>query len=160
MSEGVVLTVEDPRAADVRALVDLLDVELYARYPEAVDIEPPDLAQFTTPTGLFVVARVGGAVVACGAIVRVDAETAEVKRMFVHPDHRGRGLARAVIAELEKRARAGGYRRLRLETGKRQPEAIALYRAVGYRETARYAPWENDALSVCFEKQLGSERHG
>lgn len=146
--------IEDPRAPEARALVDLLDRDLYSRYPEASNLAPPDLAMFTPPGGLFVVARLAGSPVACGALIFVDARLAEVKRMFVHPDHRGRGLSRRVLAELEERARDLGFTRVRLETGLRQPEALALYRSAGYVQTAKYAPYEDDPLSVCFSKAL------
>jgi GNAT superfamily N-acetyltransferase len=146
--------IEDPRGPELRALVDLLDRELTSRYPEASNLVPPDLAKFTPPGGLFVVARLGGRAIACGALIFVDARLAEVKRMFVHPDHRGKGLSRRVLADLEDRARGLGCTRMRLETGLRQPEAIALYRTAGYAETAKYAPYEDDPLSVCFSKAL------
>lgn len=150
----VTLAIEDPRAPAVRALVDLLDAELASKYPEASNIATPDLARFTPPGGLFVVARDQNIPVACGALVFVSQRQAEVKRMFVHPDHRGRGLSRRVLAELEARARGLGCVSMRLETGLRQPEALALYRSAGYVEIAKYAPFEDDPLSVCFSKAL------
>lgn len=156
MTPEITFAVEDPRTPDVRALVDLLDRELVSRYPEAADLVWPDLAQFTTPTGAFLVARTSGAPIACGALKHVDPTCAEVKRMFVHPDHRGRGLSRRILTHLEDLARTHGCTRMRLETGKRQPEALALYRSAGYRETPPYPPFEDDPLSVCFEKDLVS----
>src|SRR5207344_3353885 len=96
------------------------------------DTTPTDPDQFEPPGGVFLVGWAGGAPVACGGLRRHDAESAEVKRMFVPDEHRGQGYARALLAGLEDRARQSGYRRLILETGLAQPEAIALYPSSGY----------------------------
>ncbi|MCF3963756.1 GNAT family N-acetyltransferase [Streptomyces fuscigenes] len=95
-----------------------------ARYPGA-EFEPPD--------GALLLLMEAGAGVAGGAFRRHDATTAELKRIWTHPAHRRRGLARRVVAELEREAAARGYRRVFLTTGPRQPEARALYLAAGYR---------------------------
>jgi len=79
---------------------------------------------------------------------------AEVKRMFVHAAHRGRGHARAVLAELERTAAAAGRRRAVLETGTRQPEAMALYTSAGYRPTARFGVYRDSPNSRCYAKIL------
>jgi GNAT superfamily N-acetyltransferase len=78
----------------------------------------------------------------------------EVKRMFVRPEFRRRGLARAMLARLEEAAVDRGYRSLRLETGEGQPEAIALYRAAGYRPIPCYGEYAAHPASCCFEKAL------
>lgn len=74
--------------------------------------------------------------------------------MYVRPAARGQGIARRMLDFLEDTGRALGATTIRLETGKRQPEAIALYRKCGYREVPAFPPWENDPLSVCFAKPL------
>ena len=74
--------------------------------------------------------------------------------MYVTPARRGAGLSRQMLSALESEARGLGYRRIRLETGVHQLEALALYRSSGYEEIPRYGPYANDELSVCFEKPL------
>jgi GNAT superfamily N-acetyltransferase len=74
--------------------------------------------------------------------------------MFVEPSYRGRGIARQILVALEEAARATGYRALRLETGRRQPEAIHLYRSAGYREIPLYGEYVGNVRSLCFEKLL------
>ena len=90
----------------------------------------------------------------CGAIKRYDDETMEVKRMFVMPEFRGKGVARAVLSELEKWARELGYKHCILETGKRQPEAINLYKSSGYLIIPNYGQYEKVDYSVCFKKRI------
>lgn len=92
--------------------------------------------------------------VACGGVCRYDADTAEIRRMYVLPEQRGTGFSRVVLAALEDEARSLGYARVRLETGVHQYEALALYRSSGFEEIPRYGPYVDDELSVCFEKPL------
>ena len=116
----------------VRALEAELQQEYVERYG-GVDETPIDPAQFAPPEGLFLVGFVGAEPVASGGFRRYDDEAAEIKRMYVVEDRRGVGYARRLLAELEARAARAGYRRIVLETGLRQPEAIALYESSGYR---------------------------
>lgn len=95
-----------------------------------------------------------GVDVACGGLCRYDAETGEIRRMYVVPEHRGRGLSRQLLGALEGEASGLGYERVRLETGVRQHEAIGLYRSAGFEPIERYGPYVDDELSVCFEKRL------
>jgi GNAT superfamily N-acetyltransferase len=92
--------------------------------------------------------------VACGGVCRHDAAAAEIRRMYVRPEHRGAGFSRLVLAALESEARRLGYTRVRLETGVHQHEALALYRSSGFDEIPRYGPYVDDELSICFEKPL------
>jgi GNAT superfamily N-acetyltransferase len=116
----------------VRALEAELQQEYVERYG-AVDETPIDPAQFAPPEGLFLVGFVGAEPVASGGFRRHDDDAAEIKRMYVVEDRRGVGYARRLLAELETRVAFAGYRRIVLETGLRQPEAIALYESSGYR---------------------------
>jgi GNAT superfamily N-acetyltransferase len=148
------LTIEavDVRSADAVALVARLDEELTRRYG---DVQ----GQFTAANALadhatFLVGYLGGRPVACGAFRPMDSGAAEVKRMFVEPDLRGRGIARRLLDELEDRARRAGYSVTRLETGVYQPEAIRLYERAGYRRIANYGIYAGNPDSVCFEKAL------
>lgn len=92
--------------------------------------------------------------VGCGAIKRYNDFTAEVKRMYVLPEVRGMGIATQILQELEKWARELLFSRCILETGKRQPEAIALYMKTGYKVIPNYGQYEGVENSVCFEKDL------
>ncbi|WP_373055786.1 GNAT family N-acetyltransferase [Zunongwangia sp. H14] len=92
--------------------------------------------------------------VCCGAIKEFEMGSMEIKRMFTMPDHRGRGLAGLVLKELEKWAGELGFSRCILETGIRQPEAIALYKKNGYRLIPNYGQYIGVENSVCFEKLL------
>jgi GNAT superfamily N-acetyltransferase len=95
-----------------------------------------------------------GEPVACGGVCRYDDAAAEIRRMYVVPAARGRGLSRQILAALEEEARALGYELVRLETGNLQPEAIALYASSGFGPISRYGPYIEDERSICFEKRL------
>jgi len=92
--------------------------------------------------------------VACGAIREFDTHSMEVKRMYTLPSHRGKGIAKLVLHELEKWTSELGYEKCVLETGKRQPEAIALYEKSGYQPIPNYGKYLNVKNSVCFAKEL------
>lgn len=102
----------------------------------------------------YLVGVLGGRVVACGAVQFLDTETAEVKRMYVRPAYRGRGLARQLLVALEELALAAGRTVLRLETGSYLPQALRLYASSGYAEIPRYGEYADNPYSVCFEKRL------
>lgn len=91
---------------------------------------------------------------ACGAIKEFSPEAMEVKRMYTSPNGRNRGLATQILTELEKWAKELGYQKCVLETGKRQPEAIALYHKNGYQQIPNYGQYIGIDNSVCFEKNL------
>lgn len=101
-----------------------------------------------------VVAYEDGKPVGCGAIKEFNSGAMEVKRMYTLPSHRGKGIAGKVLTELEKWAAALNYRKTVLETGKRQPEAIALYKKHGYTIIPSYGQYVNMENSVCFEKEI------
>ena len=101
-----------------------------------------------------VVAIVEGVPVGCGAIKQVDADAVEVKRMYTLPAWRGKGVASRLLAELEQWARELGMERCILETGLRQPEAIALYESNGYEPIPNYGPYAGVTNSRCFAKVL------
>lgn len=154
-------------SADAVALVAALHDEVLVRYaddgddPVAVEPGEPDwvvtAADVAPPLGTFLVARLDGRAVGCGAVRRRsdDGPTGEVKRMFVVMDARGRGIARAILAELEAAAAALGYRRLMLETGTMQPEAMALYESAGWSAITPYGEYRFSPLSRCYAKSLG-----
>ncbi len=137
------------------ALTRRMADELNALYREdgitVVDLDP---TEFAPPTGLFLVARLGGRPAGCGALRWLEPNVAEVKRMYVEPWARGLGVARTLLGELEKAARSLDYRSIRLETGQRQTEAMRLYEAAGYRRIPNFGEYAGRKLSVCFEKLL------
>lgn len=92
--------------------------------------------------------------VACGAIKELDADSMEVKRMYTDVSARGKGYAKRILSELEKWAKEMGYKSCVLETGKRQPDAIALYQSSGYQLIPNYGQYQGIENSVCFQKML------
>jgi GNAT superfamily N-acetyltransferase len=139
-----------------RALTTDLEAELLDQYqgvPGSGGLPEPGI--FEPPDGAFLVGWEDGRAVACGGVCRYGHEaTAELRRMYVIPAARGRGLARVLLAAIEAEARSLGYEALRLETGNRQIEAIGLYESAGYARIDRYGPFVDDERSVCFEKRL------
>ncbi|HSO95018.1 MAG TPA: GNAT family N-acetyltransferase [Acidimicrobiia bacterium] len=155
--------VEDARldSAAAERLVAALGAELLERYG-VPDADPDGLTadDLAPPTGAFVVVWQDDRAVACGGLRRYDTHVGELKRMFVTPPMRGRGLSRTVLAELETRAGTIGYERLILETGARQPEAMQLYETAGYTPIAPYGFYRTEPLSRCYAKTLRSGRTG
>ena len=92
--------------------------------------------------------------VACGAIREFSPEATEVKRMYTLPAYRGKGIAKMVLAELEKWAAELSYKKCVLETGNRQPDAIGLYQKSGYKIIPNYGKYAGIENSVCFEKEI------
>jgi GNAT superfamily N-acetyltransferase len=111
---------------------------------------PP--AELMPPTGVLLLARVGGEPAAIGGVRHLDTEVAEVKSMYVAPAHRGIGLGRRLLTELDAIAARHGCRAVRLDTSDYLTEAIRLYRSAGYREVPAYN--DNPKASLWFERQL------
>ncbi|KGM09780.1 GCN5 family acetyltransferase [Cellulomonas bogoriensis 69B4 = DSM 16987] len=142
---------EDPAVAALRTEQQ---AELAARYGsqgDLVQVLPTEEMLVT------VLVRVDGEPAGCGSVRDASGYgpgCGELKRMYVRPDLRGRGLSRLVLTRLEAEAVRRGVRRLVLETGVRQPESIGLYRSAGYTSIPRYGPYVDDEESVCFERSL------
>jgi GNAT superfamily N-acetyltransferase len=126
----------------------------YVRRYGGRDETPIDPAEFAPPDGSFLVARVGRTPIGCAGMRRHGEGTVEVKRMFVRVEHRRRGHARRLLAALEDRARAQGCRRVILETGLAQPEAIALYTSAGYTPIEGFGHYKDAPLSRSFARDL------
>ncbi|MEV5887250.1 GNAT family N-acetyltransferase [Streptomyces sp. NPDC052020] len=147
---------------DAVKLNDEVQAEYDLRYGDGGDATPLDPADFQPPNGLYLIAYDGlGVPVATGGWRRRDANgegnldgDAELKRMFVIEQMRGRGLARRVLAALEEDARAAGRLRMVLETGTKQPEAIALYTSSGYEPCEKFGYYRFHDDSRCFAKKL------
>jgi GNAT superfamily N-acetyltransferase len=135
------------------ALVEAVQQEYVERYG-GPDGAPVAAAEFSPPDGCFLVGYVGVAPVATGGLRRLDEQTVEIKRMFVLREWRGRGLSRIVLAALEEQGRRLGARRVVLETGPRQPEAIRLYETAGYSRIPGYGFYACTPESVHFGKDL------
>jgi GNAT superfamily N-acetyltransferase len=135
------------------ALIGELQQEYVRRYggPDETPIDP---RAFDPPDGAFLVLEVDGDLAGCAGLRRHDPEVAELKRMYVRTAHRRRGLARVLLAAVEERARKGGYRRLILETGTEQPEALALYQASGYEPFESFGYYAGSGLDRTFVKHL------
>jgi GNAT superfamily N-acetyltransferase len=145
------------------ALISALNTELASRYTEpGANHFRLDAAEVAPGAGCFLVVRWRGRPVGCGALRRLSVnehelgpDVGELKRMYVAPAVRGRGIGRALLMRLEGEARALGLTRLVLETGTRQTEALALYRSAGFTEIAPYGEYAaSAATSVCFAKRL------
>jgi GNAT superfamily N-acetyltransferase len=159
---GVDLRVTPYDDPDAVKLTDEVQQEYVVRYGDQ-DASPVDPAQFALPHGLFLVGYADGVPVACGGWRAHDEPRygllpgdAEIKRMYVVKSARGKGFARAVLAELERTAAEAGRRRMVLETGLKQPEAIALYRSSGYAEITKFGHYREDELSVSLGKELSA----
>jgi putative acetyltransferase len=140
-----------------QALVDALDVELSARYPEErvneYRVEP---AEVSVDRGCFLVAIRGDVAIGCCALRRLSDNSGEIKRMYVVPEERGRGVAKVLLMAIEDAARTLGIMRLVLETGVRQPEAIRLYERHGFARIPRFGDYMENPLSVWMGKDLPS----
>ncbi|WP_197024673.1 GNAT family N-acetyltransferase [Cellulomonas sp. KRMCY2] len=142
---------------DAARLREEQQTELAGRYDGEGDIEPilPPEQMLGT-----VLVRVGGEVAGCGALRDgggYGPGYGELKRMYVRPAFRRRGLSRLILLELERIAREYGLARLILETGVRQHEAIGLYRSSGYRRIAGYGPYATEVRSVCYARWLAPD---
>ena len=138
---------------DFIGLVSYLDAELAERDGS----DHSFYGQFNTIDKIkhAVVAYENDQPIGCGAIKEYASDTMEVKRMYTSPKVRGKGIATGVLAELETWAAELSYERCILETGKRNPEAIALYQKNGYTLIPNYGQYAGVENSVCFEKKFG-----
>jgi putative acetyltransferase len=137
---------------DFQSLVVLLDKDLRIKDGEEHDF----YAQFNKIDKInhVVVYYSNNEAVGCGAFKEFDSNTVEIKRMFVHPDYRGKGIASAVLKELEIWASESDYTNCVLETGKNNPQAIALYQKSGYEIIPNYGQYANVITSVCLKKSI------
>lgn len=147
----------EPRRPDDPVVLSLYDAFIReADGPLGIDLEaeiakgPP--AELAPPGGLLLLVRVEGGPAGLGGVRHLETEVAEVKSMYLAPAFRGRGLARALLAELERIAARHGCAAVRLDTSDYLTDAIGLYRAAGYREVPDYNG--NPKASLWFERPL------
>jgi putative acetyltransferase len=146
----------DPASPEVRAIIEASDTYYSGLYPaESNHLEAPE--RLARPDMLFIGCRVDGVLAASGAakIMHDDGTYAEIKRVFVLDEFRGQGLSWRIMEYLEVALEQQGVNLSRLETGIRQPEALGLYRKLGYRERGPFGAYAEDPLSVFMEKRLG-----
>jgi GNAT superfamily N-acetyltransferase len=137
---------------DFQNLVKRLDKELWERYDQAqaaYAVHNKIERNSTVVVGYWHKAPVG-----CGCFKALDDSTAEIKRMFVAPEERSKGIASGILKELCIWADQAGFKRVILETGIKQPEAIRLYTKAGFEVIANYPPYIGMEYSVCMEKRL------
>lgn len=159
------LSFDHPDAVALNARVQR---EYARRYGDEGDITPLEPAMFAPPRGLYLIAYDdGGTPVATGGWRAQERNEegyadgdAEIKRMYVVPEARRRGLSRLVLAALEEDARAAGRVRMCLETGTKQPEAIALYTSSGYEPCTPFGLYRFEPLSRCYAKPLAPAAAG
>lgn len=138
---------------EAQGLIDRVQAEYVVRYggPDATPVDP---MEFEPPGGLFLLARDDGVAVGCGGWRAHRDGAAEIKRMYVVPEYRRRGVGWLVLAALERTAAAAGYRSLELFTGLAQPEAIAMYVAAGYEPVTGFGLYRDHPSARYFGKPL------
>jgi GNAT superfamily N-acetyltransferase len=141
----------DAPEAEVLRAAQRIEIEQRYGTPDS----EPGLAPSAVDIAVFVVVRsADGTAIGCGGLRRLDAVTGEVKRMYVAPESRGSGAADAVLQALQEHARTFGWTHLRLETGDRQPDAVAFYRRHGYERIPNFGAYADSDSSLCFEREL------
>lgn len=152
---SVELAPADPLGAEAQYCLTQYFGELAARFRGGFDRDrdgAADLSDLAPPAGCLLIARLAGQAVGCAGLRALAPGVGEIKRMWVAPAARGRGIGRAFLRALEEEARRRGLRALRLDTNESLTEALALYRASGYREIARFN--DNPYAHHWFEKPL------
>jgi DNA-binding MarR family transcriptional regulator/GNAT superfamily N-acetyltransferase len=150
------ISAEDPDGSDAKWCLDQYFEELSERFAEGFDAAksiPADADDLRPPRGAFLVARLDGRPVGCGAVKVAEPGVGSIKRMWVSPQLRGVGVGRRLLQALEAEAAALGITRLRLETNRSLDEAQALYRRNGYREVAAFN--DDPYADFWFEKTVG-----
>ena len=137
---------------DATRLIAAMADEITLRYGDG-GLSPAAPQEFCYP-GVFLLAELDGAGVGCGGLRPRGAAEGEVKRMYIEPAARGRGLARVLLAALVAHAQGAGMERLLLETGTEQPESIALYEIAGWRPVPAFGHYAGDPRTRCYAVAL------
>jgi len=148
------ITWERPDSEDALALLEELDAHLNSLYP------PESRNGFSVEKLIaegvaFFVTHHDGVAAGCGGVKLVGTEYGEVKRMYVRPAFRGKGIGRLILDHLTEYTHNAGIELLRLETGIHQHDAIRLYEAVGFQEIPPFGEFQADPLCICYEKRIG-----
>ena len=147
------IAAERADSADAVPLITELEAELAQHYP-AESRHGYSVEKLLREGVAFFVARVGGRPAGCGGVQIFGTEYGELKRMYVRPEFRGRGIGRQILNLLAEHASQAGVRLLRLETGIQQSAAIRLYEAYGFRRRSAFPPYRHDPLSLYYEISL------
>lgn len=156
-ASAVTIDAETPRCPDAQYCLDAYFRELSERFESGFDplqSDSPTSDEFVPPDGIFLVVRLFGKPVGCGAFKRIGPRIAYLKRMWIAPDVRGLGLGKRLLRALEDHARLAGYRKVRLETNKTLTQARQLYRRSGYGEIGAFG--DEKYAHHWFEKTLRS----
>lgn len=148
-----IITQEHPAAAEATALIGELDAHLEPLYPRA-SRHGFSVQKLIDDAVAFFVIREEGLPAGCAGIKLFDAEYGEIKRMYVRPQFRSRGLAKMLLDHLAAYALSYRVQMLRLETGVHQLAAIQLYEQAGFQRIPPFGPYHEDPLSRCYEKSL------
>ncbi|WP_420432115.1 GNAT family N-acetyltransferase [Hyphobacterium sp.] len=154
---GVIVRYADPLGDEARTLIAALDAELAGHYDDENNfpVSPEELADKTTD--FFLAETFGGEKIGTIALRRVK-DYAEIKRMFVLPEHRGKGIAHALLKAAHESAMQHGYEIVRLETGSYQSAAIALYESAGYQRRSAFGDYPPESeQNIYFEYALPAE---
>jgi DNA-binding MarR family transcriptional regulator/GNAT superfamily N-acetyltransferase len=157
LDDDLEIAVEPPTSAEAQACLNGYFAELGRRFPKGFDPAKSaraDPEETQPPHGVFLVVRCGGRPRGCGALRTLAPGIGEVKRMWIHPELRGRGAGRQLLQAIERHAKRLGLATLRLDTSRHLPEAIGLYRSAGYREIPAYN--DNRYAAHWFEKSIRS----
>lgn len=142
----------DIHDANFKAMVQLLDAELRLMYGDQQDdFDPHNKLKEDTHT---LVIKHQNQTVGCGAFRPMEEGVAEVKRMFVHPDYRGKGLSKIILTALEDWIKEKQYTYIKLETGNKNIAALSLYPATGYESIEPFGPYRHLPDSICFGKRI------
>ena len=153
--KNITVSLADPRQAEIRALIESLDIYMLGLYP-AESTHRVDATTLSSQNARFFAALLDGIVVGCGGIM-LEHDYAEIKRIFVSPQARGLGVGRKLLETLETEARQLGFNLLKLETGIYQPEALALFKAMGFIPHLNFGDYpDNDPNSIFMEKRISS----
>ena len=150
--EKIVLKRTNSTAPEFRTLVVALDADLRERYGSLMDTY--DQHNVIEQLDTVVLVFLADVAVGCGCFKTFDADSVEIKRIFLAPEARGKGLSMKLLSELEHWAQELGFTYAVLETGSKQFEAIGLYEKAGYLEIANYGPYVGLAESICYKKTL------
>jgi putative acetyltransferase len=156
MSAAPIIRRIERETPDLTRLIALSDAYMGDLYPsESNHLE--SVQALLGPSAWMLGVWIDGGLAACGAVKILDDDGAygEIKRVFVLDEHRGKGLSKAIMQALEEHLRSRGISLARLETGIKQPEAIGLYRRLGYAERGPFGKYQPDPLSLFMEKPLG-----
>ena len=138
---------------DFQQLIINLDKEFWVRYPDTQQNFAP--FNYVDETARVIVGYDGGSPIGCGCFRPMkEKDTIEIKRMFVVPSFRNKGIGKMILQQLEQWAAEGGFIQAKLETGIKQPEAIAAYEKSGYTRIPNFGPYSNIAESICMAKLL------